>query len=401
MNNNEENVIKLEKDNMDYQKDNPKTILTDEPKEDFEVKIETDPTKNRNGQENNLESGADENFENLIKNVNVEEASKRADAAKQPVTKNIFRKVNNAVSDKLMEWDSKIISSSSIFRMPYCAVKAVGYNLTHDMTAEYLKDKYKINSASPQRDKDAYDREYDSLKISTQVKNGMRKGRGPLKIIYGAIAFSKALVQKIAMKGHNLHKRMEDYSAGRTIHFDDPKDFYDEKEKFIKDEKQAVLDYNALTAADNHDKAEAILKARNISREDMIKKIMTQDFVNEEARQRYLEYKKYVAVDQLTQEKLQHNYTDSEYYNKLNSLGVRLEELKANDLQAFKEENYDFLKFRSEKDSFARDLMFAAGGMSAYYDADDIPLEKDNNSLLKTSEIDNHPVSTKDIEIEM
>ena len=405
MNNNDENVQRLEKDNMDYKNEKFKTVLTDESKEDFQVKIETDPDVNREGQENNLDAGVDKEFEKLVSSTNVNDAMARAEASRQPVTKNIFRKIGNAVSDKLMEWDSKIINSSPIFSVPYCATKAVAYNLTHDMTAEYLRDKYNLTSASSQKDKDAYEREYDSLRVSTQVKQAMRKGRGPVKIIYGAIALTKALMMKLAMKGHNLHQRMDDYASGKTIKLEDPKEFYDEKEKFINEEKQAVLDYNALDRAKMHEKAESILKARNISREDMIKKIMTQDFVSENSRKEYLEYKKYVAVDQLTQETLQNNYTDAEYYQKLNSLGIRLEELKENDMKALKEDNYDYLKYRSEKDSFARELMFATGGMSAYYNPDDIPLDQtpslEDNGLLKTSEIDNHVASSKDIEMDM
>lgn len=405
MNNNDENVQRLEKDNMDYKNEKFKTVLTDESKEDFQVKIETDPDVNREGQENNLDAGVDKEFEKLVSSTNVNDAMARAEASRQPVTKNIFRKVGNAVSDKLMEWDSKIINSSPIFSVPYCATKAVAYNLTHDMTAEYLRDKYNLTSASSQKDKDAYDREYDSLKISTQVKQAMRKGRGPVKIIYGAIALTKALMMKLAMKGHNLHQRMDDYASGKTIKIEDPKKFYDEKEKFINEEKQAVLDYNALKRAGKDQQVEAILKARNMSLDDMVKKIMTQDFVSENSRKEYLEYKKYVAVDQLTQEKMEKNYSDAEYYQKLNSLGVRLEELKENDMKALKEDNYDYLKYRSEKDSFARDLMFATGGMSAYYNPDDIPLNQtsdlSDNGLLKTSEIDNHVASSKDIEMDM
>lgn len=405
MNNNDENVQRLEKDNMDYKNEKFKTVLTDESKEDFQVKIETDPDVNREGQENNLDAGVDKEFEKLVSSTNVNDAMARAEASRQPVTKNIFRKVGNAVSDKLMEWDSKIINSSPIFSVPYCATKAVAYNLTHDMTAEYLRDKYNLTSASSQKDKDAYDREYDSLKISTQVKQAMRKGRGPVKIIYGAIALTKALMMKLAMKGHNLHQRMDDYASGKTIKIEDPKKFYDEKEKFITEEKQAVLDYNALKRAGKDQQVEAILKARNMSLDDMVKKIMTQDFVSENSRKEYLEYKKYVAVDQLTQEKMEKNYSDAEYYQKLNSLGVRLEELKENDMKALKEDNYDYLKYRSEKDSFARDLMFATGGMSAYYNPDDIPLNQtsdlSDNGLLKTSEIDNHVASSKDIEMDM
>lgn len=405
MNNNDENVQRLEKDNMDYKNEKFKTVLTDESKEDFQVKIETDPDVNREGQENNLDAGVDKEFEKLVSSTNVNDAMARAEASRQPVTKNIFRKVGNAVSDKLMEWDSKIINSSPIFSVPYCATKAVAYNLTHDMTAEYLRDKYNLTSASSQKDKDAYNREYDSLKISTQVKQAMRKGRGPVKIIYGAIALTKALMMKLAMKGHNLHQRMDDYASGKTIKIEDPKEFYDEKEKFINEEKQAVLDYNALKRAGKDQQVEAILKARNMSLDDMVKKIMTQDFVSENSRKEYLEYKKYVAVDQLTQEKMEKNYSDAEYYQKLNSLGVRLEELKENDMKALKEDNYDYLKYRSEKDSFARDLMFATGGMSAYYNPDDIPLNQtsdlSDNGLLKTSEIDNHVASSKDIEMDM
>ncbi len=405
MNNNDENVQRLEKDNMDYKNEKFKTVLTDESKEDFQVKIETDPDVNREGQENNLDAGVDKEFEKLVSSTNVNDAMARAEASRQPVTKNIFRKVGNAVSDKLMEWDSKIINSSPIFSVPYCATKAVAYNLTHDMTAEYLRDKYNLTSASSQKDKDAYEREYDSLRVSTQVKQAMRKGRGPVKIIYGAIALTKALMMKLAMKGHNLHQRMDDYASGKTIKIEDPKKFYDEKEKFINEEKQAVLDYNALKRAGKDQQVEAILKARNMSLDDMVKKIMTQDFVSENSRKEYLEYKKYVAVDQLTQEKMEKNYSDAEYYQKLNSLGVRLEELKENDMKALKEDNYDYLKYRSEKDSFARDLMFATGGMSAYYNPDDIPLNQtsdlSDNGLLKTSEIDNHVASSKDIEMDM
>ena len=55
MNNNNENVQRLEKDNMDYKNEKFKTVLTDESKEDFQVKIETDPDVNREGQENNLD----------------------------------------------------------------------------------------------------------------------------------------------------------------------------------------------------------------------------------------------------------------------------------------------------------------------------------------------------------